>query len=101
MAALICFLSACACSFLSLILINFSSSSEANMGSSAPVAIADVCDANSHLLTDGELRPLPPIFQIYGRKKVFSGPVVTVMLRGQCPGPRIPCAERPWQGPGD
>lgn len=48
------------------------------MGSSAPLAIADICDANAHLLTNGELRPLPPIFQIYGRKKAFSGPVVTV-----------------------
>lgn len=48
------------------------------MGSSAPLAIADICDANSHLLTTGELRLLPPIFQIYGKNKVFSGPVVTV-----------------------
>ncbi|XP_066325831.1 putative 4-hydroxy-4-methyl-2-oxoglutarate aldolase 2 [Miscanthus floridulus] len=48
------------------------------MGSSAPLAIADICDANSHLLTNGELRPLPTIFQIYGRKKAFSGPVATV-----------------------
>lgn len=48
------------------------------MGSSAPLAIADICDANPELLTNGELRPLPPVFQIYGRKKAFSGPVVTV-----------------------
>ncbi|KAJ1274479.1 hypothetical protein BS78_05G064800 [Paspalum vaginatum] len=48
------------------------------MGSSAPLAIADICDANSHLLTTGELRPLPPVFQIYGKKRYFSGRVVTV-----------------------
>ncbi|CAL5008069.1 unnamed protein product [Urochloa decumbens] len=39
------------------------------MGSSAPLAIADICDAYPHLLTNGELRPLPPVFQIYGRNK--------------------------------
>ncbi|CAO2189553.1 unnamed protein product [Urochloa humidicola] len=48
------------------------------MGSSAPLAIADICDAYPHLLTNGELRPLPPVFQIYGKNKVFSGHVVTL-----------------------
>lgn len=49
------------------------------MGSSAvPLATTDICDANPHLLANGELRSLPPVFQIYGRSKVFSGRVVTV-----------------------
>jgi len=49
------------------------------MGSSAvSLATTDICDANPHLLANGELRSLPPVFQIYGRSKVFSGRVVTV-----------------------
>ncbi|CAL4997071.1 unnamed protein product [Urochloa decumbens] len=48
------------------------------MGSSPPLAIADICDAYSHLLTNGELRPLPPVFQIYGRNKEGHGRVLVV-----------------------
>ena len=43
----------------------------------AMVATAEVCDANSQLIQSGELRALQPIFQVYGRRQVFSGPVVT------------------------
>uniref|UniRef100_N1QV84 Regulator of ribonuclease-like protein 2 n=1 Tax=Aegilops tauschii TaxID=37682 RepID=N1QV84_AEGTA len=34
-----------------------------------PLATAEVCDANSHLITGGELRALQPVFQIYGRRQ--------------------------------
>ncbi|KNA21847.1 hypothetical protein SOVF_039560 [Spinacia oleracea] len=46
----------------------------------ASVATAEVCDANTHLIQSGELRALQPIFQIYGRRQVFSGPIVTVKV---------------------
>ncbi|KAG1359494.1 putative Tobamovirus multiplication protein 3 [Cocos nucifera] len=45
-----------------------------------PLATAEVCDANPHLIQNGELRALQPIFQIYGRRQVFSGPVVTLKV---------------------
>lgn len=45
-----------------------------------PLATAEVCDANSHLISNGELRALQPIFQIYGRRKTFSGPIVTLKV---------------------
>ncbi|KAM0864290.1 hypothetical protein ACQ4PT_044026 [Festuca glaucescens] len=45
-----------------------------------PLATAEVCDANSHLITNGELRALQPIFQIYGRRQVFAGPIVTLKV---------------------
>ena len=44
----------------------------------ALVTTAEVCDANSLLIVSGELRALQPVFQIYGRRQVFSGPVVTL-----------------------
>ncbi|KAJ8485593.1 hypothetical protein OPV22_018078 [Ensete ventricosum] len=44
------------------------------------LATAEVCDANPHLILSGELRALQPIFQIYGRRQVFSGPVVTLKV---------------------
>ncbi|GAB2212074.1 hypothetical protein Droror1_Dr00025418 [Drosera rotundifolia] len=46
----------------------------------ALIATAEVCDANSQLIVSGELRALQPIFQIYGRRQVFSGPVVTLKV---------------------
>ncbi|XP_057472319.1 putative 4-hydroxy-4-methyl-2-oxoglutarate aldolase 2 [Actinidia eriantha] len=46
----------------------------------ALVTTAEVCDANSQLIVGGELRALQPIFQIYGRRQVFSGPVVTLKI---------------------
>nr|XP_028956339.1 putative 4-hydroxy-4-methyl-2-oxoglutarate aldolase 3 [Malus domestica] len=44
----------------------------------ASLATTDVCDANAALLDSGELRRLPPIFQKYGEREAFSGPIVTV-----------------------
>ncbi|KAG6736788.1 hypothetical protein POTOM_060318 [Populus tomentosa] len=44
----------------------------------ALVTTAEVCDTNPQLIVSGELRALQPIFQIYGRRQVFSGPVVTL-----------------------
>jgi RraA family protein len=46
----------------------------------ALVTTAEVCDANSQLIISGELRALQPIFQIYGRRQVFSGPIVTLKV---------------------
>ena len=45
-----------------------------------PLAMAEVYDANSHLITGGELRALQPIFKIYGRRQVFTGPIVTLKV---------------------
>ncbi|XP_006647949.1 putative 4-hydroxy-4-methyl-2-oxoglutarate aldolase 2 [Oryza brachyantha] len=45
-----------------------------------PLATAEVCDANLHPIIKGELRALHPIFQIYGRRRVFAGPVATVKV---------------------
>uniref|UniRef100_A0A0E0NLA4 4-hydroxy-4-methyl-2-oxoglutarate aldolase n=1 Tax=Oryza rufipogon TaxID=4529 RepID=A0A0E0NLA4_ORYRU len=45
-----------------------------------PLATADVWDANSQAIMNGELRALPPIFRIYGRRKIFAGPVTTVKV---------------------
>ncbi|EXB77678.1 hypothetical protein L484_018195 [Morus notabilis] len=46
----------------------------------ALVTTAEICDANSQLITSGELRALQPIFQIYGRRQVFSGQIVTLKV---------------------
>ncbi|EOY09828.1 hypothetical protein QUC31_010316 [Theobroma cacao] len=46
----------------------------------ALVTTAEVCDANPQLIVSGELRALQPIFQIYGRRPVFSGPIVTLKV---------------------
>ncbi|KAI5016778.1 hypothetical protein ZWY2020_006629 [Hordeum vulgare] len=45
-----------------------------------PLTMAEVYDANSHLITGGELRALQPIFKIYGRRQVFTGPIVTLKV---------------------
>eukprot|EP00262_Sarcandra_glabra_P009598 TRINITY_DN24030_c0_g1_i1.p1 TRINITY_DN24030_c0_g1~~TRINITY_DN24030_c0_g1_i1.p1 ORF type:complete len:169 (+),score=30.08 TRINITY_DN24030_c0_g1_i1:296-802(+) len=44
------------------------------------LATAEVCDANSQLISTGDLRALQPIFQRYGRRPVFSGPIVTLKV---------------------
>ncbi|KAL6132417.1 hypothetical protein ACLB2K_064660 [Fragaria x ananassa] len=49
-------------------------------GQMALVTTAEVCDAHSSLIVSGELRVLEPIFQIYGRRQVFSGQVVTLKV---------------------
>ncbi|KAG5608500.1 hypothetical protein H5410_019781, partial [Solanum commersonii] len=46
----------------------------------ALVTTAEVCDANPQLIVSGELRALQPMFKIYGRRQVFSGPVVTLKV---------------------
>lgn len=46
----------------------------------ALVTTAEICDANLPLIESGDLRALQPIFQIYGRRHIFSGPVVTVKV---------------------
>ncbi|XP_050140695.1 putative 4-hydroxy-4-methyl-2-oxoglutarate aldolase 3 [Malus sylvestris] len=46
----------------------------------ASLATTDVCDANAVLLESGELRLVPPIFQKYGKREAFSGPIVTVKV---------------------
>jgi len=45
-----------------------------------PLATAEVCDANSHMINSGELRALQPIFRILGGRRLFAGPVVTVKV---------------------
>eukprot|EP01018_Ginkgo_biloba_P002650 Gb_27200 [translate_table: standard] len=44
------------------------------------LATTDICDTYQNHITDGTLRILHPMFQIYGRRRVFSGPVVTVKV---------------------
>ncbi|XP_018731697.1 putative 4-hydroxy-4-methyl-2-oxoglutarate aldolase 3 [Eucalyptus grandis] len=46
----------------------------------ASLATAEVCDSNASVVASGDLRVLHPVFQIYGQKKTFSGPVVTVKV---------------------
>ncbi|KAM7250268.1 hypothetical protein ACFE04_022151 [Oxalis oulophora] len=46
----------------------------------ASIAITDVCDAYPALLATGELRVLQPIFNIYGQRRIFSGPIVTLKV---------------------
>ncbi|KAE8794443.1 putative 4-hydroxy-4-methyl-2-oxoglutarate aldolase 2 [Hordeum vulgare] len=42
--------------------------------------MAEVYDANSHLITGGELCALQPIFKIYGRRQVFTSPIVMLKV---------------------
>ncbi|CAN6451792.1 unnamed protein product [Victoria cruziana] len=46
----------------------------------AALTTAELCDTNLTLIANGELRALQPVFQIYGRRQVFSGPVVTLKV---------------------
>ncbi|GAA4410907.1 ribonuclease E activity regulator RraA [Quisquiliibacterium transsilvanicum] len=41
-------------------------------------ATTDLCDANENLLADGSLRVLAPLFQSWGAKPAFAGPVSTL-----------------------
>ncbi|PWZ33280.1 putative 4-hydroxy-4-methyl-2-oxoglutarate aldolase 2 [Zea mays] len=45
-----------------------------------PLATAEACDANAALIMNGDLRSLQPIFQIYGGRQIFAGPVVTLKI---------------------
>ncbi|KAL7130661.1 hypothetical protein ABFS83_13G149700 [Erythranthe nasuta] len=44
------------------------------------LATAEACDSNAALLASGEIRVLPPIFRIYGRRRAFSGQIVTLKV---------------------
>ncbi|OMO82626.1 Ribonuclease E inhibitor RraA/Dimethylmenaquinone methyltransferase [Corchorus capsularis] len=46
----------------------------------AAFATAEACDSNTSLLVSGDLRALEPVFQIYGQRRAFSGPIVTVKV---------------------
>ncbi|GKV28176.1 hypothetical protein SLEP1_g37260 [Rubroshorea leprosula] len=46
----------------------------------AAFATAEACDSNALLLANGELRALEPIFKIYGQRRAFSGPILTVKV---------------------
>ncbi|XP_074321163.1 putative 4-hydroxy-4-methyl-2-oxoglutarate aldolase 2 [Silene latifolia] len=46
----------------------------------ALVATTEICDFNTQLIETGELRALEPIFQIYGRRQAFWGPIITVKV---------------------
>ncbi|XP_019707837.1 LOW QUALITY PROTEIN: putative 4-hydroxy-4-methyl-2-oxoglutarate aldolase 3 [Elaeis guineensis] len=41
---------------------------------------AELCDTNPSLLSKGELRVVPPIFQIYGQRRAFFGPIVALKV---------------------
>ena len=43
-------------------------------------ATTDLCDSNPELLLSGELRFLQPVFKMYGKRKAFGGPVVTLKV---------------------
>ncbi|KAF7105267.1 hypothetical protein CFC21_106096 [Triticum aestivum] len=45
-----------------------------------PLATAEACDANARMITSGELRALQPVFRMYGGRRLFAGPVVTVKV---------------------
>ncbi|KAK4797227.1 hypothetical protein SAY86_029553 [Trapa natans] len=44
------------------------------------LATADVCDSNAASVVNGDLRVLHSIFQAYGQKGSFSGPIVTLKV---------------------
>ncbi|KAI8011541.1 putative 4-hydroxy-4-methyl-2-oxoglutarate aldolase 3 [Camellia lanceoleosa] len=46
----------------------------------ASLVTAEACDSNAGLLLSGDLRCLQPIFQIYGQRRAFSGPIVTLKV---------------------
>lgn len=46
----------------------------------ASITTAEACDSNTALLESGDLRCLQPIFQIYGQRRTFSGPIVTLKV---------------------
>ncbi|XP_022721989.1 putative 4-hydroxy-4-methyl-2-oxoglutarate aldolase 3 isoform X2 [Durio zibethinus] len=46
----------------------------------AAIATTDACDSNAALLASGDLRALDPIFKIYGQRRAFSGPIITVKV---------------------
>lgn len=59
------------------LIVEFVVSCTRNMAS---LATADICDSNGKHVPTGELRLLQPIFQTYGQRKAFSGPIVTLKV---------------------
>ncbi|KAL5981287.1 hypothetical protein ACLOJK_015342 [Asimina triloba] len=43
-------------------------------------ATAELCDSNAALVASAELRVLEPIFKVYGQRRAFSGPIVTLKV---------------------
>lgn len=43
-------------------------------------ATAEACDSNAGLIASGHLRALQPEFKIYGQRRAFWGPTVTVKV---------------------
>ncbi|XP_050109259.1 putative 4-hydroxy-4-methyl-2-oxoglutarate aldolase 3 isoform X3 [Malus sylvestris] len=50
------------------------------MRNMATLATAEICDTNTTLVGSGGLRVLPPIFQVYGQSRAFSGPITTLKV---------------------
>lgn len=46
----------------------------------ASLATAEACDTNAALLSSCDLRVLQAIFQIYGQRRAFSGPIATLKV---------------------
>eukprot|EP00249_Psilotum_nudum_P006289 c19614_g1_i1 orf=270-953(-) len=46
----------------------------------ASIATADLCDAHMPQVATGDIRVLSPIFQAYGKRRSFSGPIATVKV---------------------
>ncbi|CAI9760345.1 unnamed protein product [Fraxinus pennsylvanica] len=44
------------------------------------LSTAEACDTNVALLSSCDLRVLQPIFQIYGQRRAFCGPIATVKV---------------------
>ncbi|XP_010545305.1 PREDICTED: putative 4-hydroxy-4-methyl-2-oxoglutarate aldolase 3 isoform X2 [Tarenaya hassleriana] len=46
----------------------------------AAFATAEAVDNNAELIASGDLRCLQPMFQIYGQRRCFSGPILTLKV---------------------
>uniref|UniRef100_A0A0C9SB70 4-hydroxy-4-methyl-2-oxoglutarate aldolase n=1 Tax=Wollemia nobilis TaxID=56998 RepID=A0A0C9SB70_9CONI len=46
----------------------------------AALATTEICDTYPNLVDNGELKVLQPIFQIYGGRQAFSGPIATLKV---------------------
>ncbi|KAM6552430.1 hypothetical protein CsatB_013192 [Cannabis sativa] len=44
------------------------------------VATAELCDTNAGLVGSGEVRIMEPVFKMYGQRRSFSGPIMTVKV---------------------
>lgn len=43
-------------------------------------ATTDLCDAHPHMLEEGRLAVLPPVFRLFGQRVKFAGPAVTLKV---------------------